>query len=284
MTNILTWKISKARLFAIRDLDIVLRGNNTTYLLIGAIARDLLDQLNNIKSVRLTKDLDFAVSISAWDDFEKLAASLLLSKNFRRSSNKRCRFIHIPTDVPIDIIPFGKIDEPDFSISWPPDKDSGMSTLGFREAYDDSVEVVLSEEPFIKIRIPSRAGLAILKFISWGENPARRKDASDIMHLIQNYLDSNNEGRLYNQDSDLMDVDNFDYECAAAILLGRDIASIASPQTLDVLADILANETSDDSNQRLISDMLISSLDREMESEVLMKLLKCLKEGMQSHN
>ena len=284
MTNILTWKISKARLFAIRDLDIVLRGNNTTYLLIGAIARDLLDQLNNIKSVRLTKDLDFAVSISAWDDFEKLAASLLLSKNFRRSSNKRCRFIHILTDVPIDIIPFGKIDEPDFSISWPPDKDSGMSTLGFREAYDDSVEVVLSEEPFIKIRIPSRAGLAILKFISWGENPARRKDASDIMHLIKNYLDSNNEERLYNQDSDLMDVDNFDYECAAAILLGRDIASIASPQTLDVLVDILANETSDDSNQRLISDMLISSLDREMESEVLMKLLKCLKEGMQSHN
>jgi len=280
MTHSSVWKISRSRLDAVRDLDIVIRKIDTGYLLIGAIARDLLDQISNIKSIRLTEDLDFAISIPTWDDFEKFADLLSETKKFCRSSDKRCRFIHISTNIPVDIIPFGKVDQPDYSISWPPDKDFGMSTLGFREAYDESTEVLLSEDPLIKIRIPSRAGLAVLKLIAWGENPARRKDALDILHLIRYHLDSNNEKRLYEQDSDIMDVDNFDYECAGAMLLGRDIASIASPRTLKVIDDILQVQTAEDSDFRLISDMFGNVIDREYESDQLMRLLKCMRDGI----
>lgn len=280
MTHSSQWKISKSRLDAIRDLDIVIRKINIGYLLIGAMARDLLDQLSNIKSIRFTEDLDFAISIPTWDDFEKLANLLSETKKFRRSPDKRCRFIHISTKIPVDIIPFGKIDHPDYSISWPPDKDFGMSTIGFREAYDESTEVLLSEDPLIKIRVPSRAGLAILKLIAWGENPARRKDALDILHLIRYYLDSNNEKRLYEQDSDIMDDDNFDYECAGAMLLGRDIASIASSRTIKAIDDIIRVQISEDSDFRLISDMIVNSIDREYEFDQLLRLLKCMRDGI----
>ena len=68
-----------------------------------------------------------------------------------------------------------------------------------------------------------------MKLIAWNENrPKRATDALDLLHLIRNYLDPDNQSRLYMDHSDLIDADNFDYECAGARLLGRDIASIAS--------------------------------------------------------
>ncbi len=284
MTHSLAWKFDKSRLDAICDLDKVVGEFDINYLLIGAIARDLLDQLNGTIGTRLTEDVDFAINIPTWDDFEKLSKTLLETLKFRRQEDKRCRFYHIPTNVPIDILPFGQIDQPDYVISWPPDKDFGMSTLGFREAYNGSIEIHLSENPILNIRIPSGAGLAILKLIAWNENPARRKDAPDILHLIRNYLNSNNDSRLYDEDSDLVESADFDYECAGARLLGRDMASIASPQTLKTIADILNIETSDDSDSRLIFNMIGVGIGAEFGFEQVLQLLRCLLDGIRDGN
>ncbi len=40
------------------------------------------------------------------------------------------------------------------------------------------------------------------------------KDASDLMLILQNYLDADNSERLYSEAGQLLENPNFDYECA----------------------------------------------------------------------
>lgn len=58
--------------------------------------------------------------------------------------------------------------------------------------------------------------------------------------------------------SDLIN-DQFDFELTGAILLGRDIAAVAAPQTLKFLINILEEEIKNDENSKLISDMMIDT-------------------------
>lgn len=86
------------------------------------------------------------------------------------------------------------------------------------------------------------AGLALLKLISWDDNPERRsKDASDLFLIIRHYLEAGNLDRLFEEESDLIE-DNYDYNLASARLLGRDVRNISSPTTKTKLIEILKRE------------------------------------------
>jgi len=43
----------------------------------------------------------------------------------------------------VDLIPFGGLENADGTISWPPDGDTVMSVLGFKEALEASIDVLL---------------------------------------------------------------------------------------------------------------------------------------------
>jgi predicted nucleotidyltransferase len=280
MTPSSPWKIDNARLRVIVDLDKVIKEMEIPYLLVGAAARDLLDDVAGVSSTRMTKDIDIAIMVESWQAFDRLKVKLLKTGKFTRNNEDGPRFYHHPTNLPVDIIPFGQLDGVKHSISWPPKNEHGMSTLGFNEAYDNSIEMRVSEEKEVLINVPSRAGLAIMKLIAWDENPARAKDALDLLHLIRNYLISSDESRLYNGHADLIETDDFDYECAAARLMGRDMASIASQQALIEIDRILTLETNDDSDYRLISDMLGIGTEREYHFDEVLRLIVNLKKGI----
>ena len=100
-----------------------------------------------------------------------------------------------------------------------------MSTLGFRQAAESSVEVLLPDQQSIKV--VSLPALAILKLVAWSDhNPERgNKDASDLHLLLTKYAEAGNLDRLYACTA-LFERSDFDYEAASAWLLGRDVATI----------------------------------------------------------
>jgi predicted nucleotidyltransferase len=71
---------------------------------------------------------------------------------------------------------------------------------------------------------------------------AETRDAIDLGYLVRNYLDLGNVERIYNEHTDLVEVDEFDYQIAGARLLGRDLAQICDRKTRQLLVQILGPE------------------------------------------
>jgi predicted nucleotidyltransferase len=121
--------------------------------------------------------------------------------------------------------------------------------------------------------------LALLKIISWSDNQVRRgKDASDLLLLLRTYLDAGNQERLWSEEGDLIG-DDFNYVRAGSRLLGRDIATILSPDIKEAVVRILDNETGEQSQYRLVENMLGRGAESGDFEEVL-QLLEDLKAGI----
>ena len=87
----------------------------------------------------------------------------------------------------IDLVPFGDLEEVSGQISWPPDFSIVMSTVGFREAYNNSEEVRIADD--LIVRVVSLAGLALMKIVAWDERRFER-DAEDLGLIMRHYLDA----------------------------------------------------------------------------------------------
>jgi len=252
---------------------------NLHFFVVGAMARDIiLLEGYGIQTGRATQDIDLGVQMSNWDSYERLREGLIATGKFRRDK-KQAQRLESGESYPIDIIPFGAIAEPDDCLSWPPEHDTTMSTLGFEEAYNNSINVRMRTDPVLNIKFVSLPGLALLKIISWNDNQFRSgKDAHDLLLLMRTYLDAGNQERLWHEEGDLVGED-FDYVRAGSRLLGRDIAKILSPDIKEAVVKILDKETGEQSQYRLVENMM----DKGSESsdfEEALQLLEDLKAGI----
>ena len=265
----------------IRTLDECARGSNIPLFLVGAGARDLFfTAMFGLPTLRRTLDIDFAVRLKDWNQYEMLITSLLLSGNVQRDRKIAHRLNHTNGTL-IDIIPFGDLESPRGAIAWPPGGESTMSTIGFEEAFDSSEIVRIALNPPCDIKVCTPAGLAIMKLISWDQAyPERKGDANDIHYILTNYVDAGNEERLYGSDKDIAQSQDFDFSMASPRLLGRDMASIAGGTTLEEIRRILDRETKDGSQLRLAQQMQRSPLSREIDLEKTIGLLRQLMQGL----
>ncbi len=226
------------------------------FFVVGARARDIiLSQGHAIETGRATQDIDLGVQVSDWDAYEQLRDALIATGKFESDKKQAQRLIYNEL-FPIDIIPFGGIADPDDCLSWPPEHDSTMSTLGFKEAYHTSITIRIRARPALDIQFVSLPGLALLKILSWNDNRLRRRrDANDLLLLMRTYLDAGNQERLFKEEIDLVGED-FDYVRAGSRLLGRDIAKILRPESKLAIVKILDKETGEQNQYRLVEDML----------------------------
>ena len=98
--------------------------------IVGAQARDLLLQyVYDLPVHRATNDIDFGIIVESWDEFTKLRDDLIADKNFQPHRTMRQRLVH-ESELLIDLIPFGDLEEVSGQISWPPDFSIVMSTAG----------------------------------------------------------------------------------------------------------------------------------------------------------
>jgi len=250
------------------------------FFVLGATARDLILEVGyGIRSFRATKDLDLAIQIEDWENYEILITTLLETGQFRKDRSPH-RLIYIK-ELPIDIVPFGLIENEEGEINWPPENETSMSVIGFDEAYANTLIVRLKAEPAIEIKVASLPGLVVLKLISWKDRSSGKdRDASDLAHIIKNYYQAGNEDRLFRENYKIMEELGHGIEEAGARLLGLDIAALIKPETKELILEILEEETDEDSEFRLLTTMARGSLSYDKDFDEYRTLLNELKKGI----
>jgi predicted nucleotidyltransferase len=201
-------------------IDEVVQRHQLPYYLIGAnaIALKLLQQ--GIKPNRGTKDIDFAIMVSSFDEYDSIKKGLM-EKGFNKVEFPYTLY-HTQYNVAIDLLPFGKIEEQyteDFH-----KREVDIVVLGFRETLEEAEEISLTE-PLV-VKVPPLHGMCILKLIAWSDRPEHRgTDLEDIYHIIHLYFE-NAYDEILEVHPDLLDREPFDEKMIAARVLGRKIAPI----------------------------------------------------------
>ena len=225
------------------------------FFVIGASARDIiLKHCYGIEPQRVTKDIDIGVEVASWEQFNQLTDSLMAGGQFSPTSERqRFRF----DTLLIDIVPFGTLADEHGRISWPPEHEIFMSIVGFKEVYKCSITVRLSSDPALDIKVPNLPGLALMKIISWKDGyPDRKKDAEDLLLIMHKYEQAGNFDRLYDEEQELLQEEDFDTRLAGIRLLGRDMATMADNDAAKMVKNILDAETGQQSQYRLTIDMI----------------------------
>lgn len=282
MSNIsfdLSGKIDRQTVEALSAIKKAADSLNIRFFVIGATARDIiLKHCYGIEPPRMTRDVDLGVEVADWDEFTRLTRSLIGTGKFSPANEKQ-RFLF--GSLRIDIVPFGSITDENMRISWPPEHEIFVSMVGFEEAYEYSIKVRLGSDPELDIKLPTLPGLAILKIISWKDGyPERRRDAEDLLFIMRKYADSGNTERLYGEEQDLLQEEGFDTAQAGTRLLGRDMARIANPDTHSAVSSILANETGEQSQYRLVTDMVRGTSNIGDNFDRVLLLVEKLKQGV----
>lgn len=274
----LSGKINDTAVSILKEIEKVSKKIEVSFFIVGATARDIiLEHQFGIKSSRATIDIDIGVIVSGWDQFESLKDELACLPEFQHSRQKQ-RLLY-KNNFPVDIIPFGTISTEDGSITWPPEYEIRMSIVGFQECYEHAISVRLSSNPELRVKVVSLAGLALLKIISWNDNPVRRrKDSADLFLIMKNYLDAGNLDRLIENATNIFEEE--DYELASARFLGRDIGDISNPDTKAILIEILEREAKSNNTHKIVIDIMQSDLYRNQSYERVADCFRALLAGL----
>ena len=246
------------------------------YLLVGATARDMLmTHVFGLDTRRATRDVDFAIALENWDQFQDLKTALIASGTFIPAADKVHLLLYKPAEYgnafPLDLIPFGGIEQETHWIAWPPDMNVVMSVAGYTEALASALDVDTGNG--LVIRVVSIPALAALKLLAWNERGLQdNKDAQDLLFLLQHYHEAGNGDRMYEEAYGLLEAAGFDVRLAGATLLGWDTRVILHDDTLHVLLAILANPRT--------RDRLIVHMTRSTDVDMADKLLNQFELGL----
>ncbi|PYD93528.1 nucleotidyl transferase AbiEii/AbiGii toxin family protein [Massilia timonae] len=215
------------------------------YMLVGATARDiLLTHVFGLAARRATYDVDFAIAVKDWDQFDALRARLIARGTFIPGGQARQRLYYKgdqgDLNYHLDLVPFGQITQGSDELAWPPDMKVIMNLAGYDDVLAAAERVTFL--PGFDGKVVSLAGLAILKLVAWSdrrlENP---KDAHDLIHLMDSYAAAGNIDRVYEEDG-VIEAGDYDPDLAGVYLLGKDIRRVASEQTIAVLKQIVERD------------------------------------------
>lgn len=249
------------------------------YLLVGATARDMLmTHVFGIESRRATHDVDFAIAIENWERFHALKAELIARGDFAPAADKAHLLYYRPayhgTAFPLDLIPFGGVEQADHQIAWPPDMSVVMDVTAYAEALASALEVDIGNG--VAIRVVSIPSLAALKLLAWNDRGLQdNKDAHDLFFLLQHYHEAGNDNRMYEEALALLEICEFDLPLAGAALLGHDAGMLLQAQSLHALLAILADPRKRD---RLVVHMTRSA---GTESDLATRFLHQFELGLQ---
>ena len=225
---------------------------NRDFFVIGATARDIvLQQLLDMSSRRKTRDLDLAIAITNWQEFDDVKDALV-ADGFEKDPSKHQRFYY--DDYEIDVVPYGYVAKEDDNIYWPPEETIAMSVKGFDEVLSDAITVDIDDK--FSIKIASLHGLFLLKFNAWMDRHlVTNKDAEDMSFILSNYLMANLDREAY---MEVYDWENFDEYVAGAYWLAHDLADLLTADQLEYYADKIEDELQKEERSYLLNQMLDS--------------------------
>ncbi len=217
------------------------------FLLIGAYARNLfLMGKPAVPIPRWTYDVDIACQVRNWREYQALVQTLIEKYEFRRDSSQTHRLLFGKEDMPLDIIPFGGIENDKGEIFWPPDFDTSLNVRGFKAALHSADEIKTGRT---KVKVIKPPLFALLKMLAYLDDNSRTKDLKDFYFVADNYLDIiDADARVYADaapDADILEKENFDCIAAGAELIGRDCVNIDKQLSSEIAALISANNKND---------------------------------------
>lgn len=232
------------------------------------------------KAQRATNDVDFGVRVGGWEEFEAVKRTLVGSGRYSPDLDKAQRLISGDCGL-INIVPFGGVEDARGRITWPPEHEVVMNTLGFEEAFEHAVRVGVSED--LEVRVSSLAGLALMKLIAWDDRRFNR-DAKDFRLIMTSYLQAGNEERVYGERGghmDLLDDDKFvNVQMTGARLPGHDVGAILSDRSLEAVTRILAEQTAEGGDHPLVAAMIEGALDIDEAYEEALRGLEMFSLGI----
>jgi len=219
------------------------------FFVIGATARDIIMELHGEKSGRRTQDIDIAIAVEKWEEFETIENEIVQLSDFEKDPKQQQRFLYL-NDFQIDVVPYGGITTADDKIFWPPDQSFAMTVLGFEEVEKDLVRVKIDDT--LEIDIVSLAGIFILKLVAWKDRHHKgNKDADDMGFILLNYLNIYEERAATEHYDEVYEIENFTKTKAGAALLGIDINKLLADNEISkgkfkaiIEAEINAEENS----------------------------------------
>lgn len=155
---------------------------------VGALARDIaMEILKMPPSPRRTADLDVAIALKDWSQFELLKEQFL-KNNFVKGKPKQ-RFYYKGedgnNDYEIDIVPFGEL-ETDEKVAWPPEGNPEMSVKCFKDVMNIADTVVIDDT--IIVKMAPLSGQFLIKFDTWiDRHLLTDKDAADMLYIMDNF-------------------------------------------------------------------------------------------------
>lgn len=225
-----------------------------SFFVIGATARDIIMELHDENSGRLTHDLDIAITINDWEQYKTVEEGITKIPNFTKDPDQKQRFQYLGK-FDLDIVPFGDIMKEDAKIFWPPEEEFAMSVLGFPAVNETSLKVSIDED--IDIQIASLTGIFILKVIAWRDRHHKtNKDADDMAFILQNYLEIHRDVSLeyfeeiYTEDHTILK--------GGATLLGKQLNEVLNnhPEAKQSIIEILTTEIEKKEESKLINQIL----------------------------
>src|ERR1700693_3182708 len=121
MTNILPLRsgtIAPIFVDLFRAVDTVARTTGHDFLVFGATARDLvLEGVYGIKATRKTRDVDLALALRNWDEYDAVRKALVASGRFTQAARIPHR-LYFGATLEVDIVPFGGVESPPGEIAW----------------------------------------------------------------------------------------------------------------------------------------------------------------------
>jgi len=203
------------------------------YFIAGATARDIvLHGIFGHPPIRATRDIDTALLVSSWDEFETAKTRLIQAG--LEATEQVHRLKEPESGLPVDIIPFGHLADKEGQIQWPPSHDITMSVVGFQEAYESALTVSFKG---VELKVASLPGIVMLKLMAWDERGAENsKDATDFYSILSKYGQIH-DGRLW-EDYVPGEALDYDIDKQAAFLLGFDLNDLLSAATREILIQL----------------------------------------------
>lgn len=201
-----------------------------SYFVAGAMARDLvLFHVFGHEIQQATRDIDLAVHVSGWDQFELLTSRLVESGKFTIPSRAAQRLRHV-SGYPVDLLPFGGVEGSQQTITWPPTRDTVMNVIGYPQALQHALTVEVTTG--VIAPVASLASLAVPKMFAWMDRgSADRKDALDVALILRRYGETLGTEMLHADGAAVLEAVGFDYERAGARMLGQHARAVVGEPT-----------------------------------------------------
>ena len=244
---------------------------------VGATARDLMMKLlDEYPSKRKTRDLDVAIALSDWSQFENL--SQILQKNYFRKDPANQKFYYEgkkhDNDYEVDVVPFGDIAGEDETLLWPPEYEKEMSVKCFTEVMNRSMPITIDK--LFNINIAMLAGQFLIKLDAWNDRHTAEydsKDADDMFLILSRYHDAYiKEPNITPPDA--VDYNNHDNETIwGAQWLASDIKNILSNKHLIYYASMINAELSKGNESHLITNFIrLYGEDKKEAYDIIIKI------------